>query len=113
LPSHDARDRVAIAKIAANTHWSKVPDRAARTAGARGAFLQKFEREVDPDGVMSPADRAKAAENARKAHFQRLARRSAQARKRAAAATAEAEVAEAELAEAEAQETEDTAAVAP
>ncbi len=113
MPSHDARDRVAIAKIAANTHWSKVPDRAARTAGARSVFLQKFEREVDPDGVMSPADRAKAAENARKAHFQRLARRSAQARKRAAAATAEAEVAEAEFAEAEAQETEDTAAVAP
>jgi len=102
VPSHDARDRVAIAKIAANSQWAKVPDRTARTATARAAFLDRFEREVDPDGLMSPADRAKAAENARKVHFQRLARRSAQARKRAKVATEEAEAAEREVTEAQA-----------
>jgi hypothetical protein len=53
------------ARAAAHGSWVKTPDRAARTAPARAAMQAKREREVDPDGVMSPADRAKAAENLR------------------------------------------------
>ncbi|MGC8635415.1 MAG: hypothetical protein ACP5VP_12325 [Candidatus Limnocylindrales bacterium] len=50
------------------------------TAYARAAFLSRFEREVDPDGSLNPAERARRAEAARKAYFTRLAYRSAVAR---------------------------------
>lgn len=69
-------------QIAAHESWARTPDRSARTANARRAMLDKFEREVDPDQSLTPVERAKRAENARKAHFQRLALKSAQARRR-------------------------------
>lgn len=69
-------------QIAAHESWARTPDRSARTANARKALLDKFERLVDPDGALSPAERAKRAEHARKAHFKRLALKSAQARRR-------------------------------
>jgi hypothetical protein len=75
-------ERVLRAQIAAHESWAHCPDRTARTAPARRAMLDKFEREVDPTGTLLPAERAKRAENARKAHFKRLALRSAQARRR-------------------------------
>ena len=77
-------DRTLIARIAAHESWVKTTDRAARTANARKAFLDRFEQQVDPDGQMTPAERAKAAESARKAHFARLALKSAQARRKSA-----------------------------
>jgi hypothetical protein len=49
---------------------------------ARQAFLDRFEREVDPDGTLPPAERARRAEHARKAYFAKLALKSAQARRR-------------------------------
>lgn len=52
------------------------------TGPAREAFLSKFEREVDPDGILEPAERAKRAEHARKAFYARLALKSAQARRK-------------------------------
>ena len=73
------------ATIAAHTMWSRCPDPAAHTAPGRRAFLDRFEREVDPDGTLPPADRARRAEHARKAYFARLALRSAQARRAAKA----------------------------
>lgn len=79
-------ERTIVAKIAANTSWANTPDRSARTAPARAALWAKFEAEVDPDGTLNPAERAKRAENLRKAHFQRLALKSAQARRRNAEA---------------------------
>ncbi|MBA5846257.1 hypothetical protein [Gordonia amicalis] len=74
-------ERSLIAQLAAHESWAKTPDRTARTANARRALEDKFEREVDPDGVLSPADRAKRVENARKAYYARLALKSAQARR--------------------------------
>jgi hypothetical protein len=68
------------ARLAAHTLHAKVTDPAAHTAPARQAFLDRFEREVDPDGTLSPADRARRAEHARKAYFTRLALASAKAR---------------------------------
>jgi hypothetical protein len=47
---------------------------------AREAFWAKFEREVDPEGLLDPAERARRAQMARKAYFTRLALKSAQAR---------------------------------
>jgi hypothetical protein len=69
-------------QIAAHDSWANTTDRSARTANARKAMLDKFEQQVDPDGVLTPAERAKRAEHARKAHFKRLALKSAQARRR-------------------------------
>lgn len=77
-------DRVLRARIASHTYWSTVTDRTAATAKARQAALDRFEREVDPDGTLDPAVRAQLATSARKAHFTRMALRSAQARRRAA-----------------------------
>jgi hypothetical protein len=52
------------------------------TAPARKAFLYRFEREVDPEGTLSPQERHKRAEHARKAYFTSLALKSAQARRK-------------------------------
>lgn len=68
-------------QIAANESWAKTTDRSARTRAAREGLEARFEREVDPDGVMSPADRSKAVANARRAYYQRLALKSAAARR--------------------------------
>ena len=75
-------DRSLLASIASNESWARTENRTARTHNGRQAFLARFEREVDPDGVLLPAERAKRAENACKAYFQRLALKSAQARRR-------------------------------
>jgi hypothetical protein len=77
-----ASERTLRAQIAANESWSNCEDRSARTLPARRALMEKFEKQVDPDGKLLPAERAKRAENARKAHYQRLALKSAQARRR-------------------------------
>lgn len=74
------------AQLAAHTSWAATDDPAARTAPARAAFLERFEREVDPGGLLSPPDRARRAEHARKAYFARLALASAKARRAKGAA---------------------------
>jgi hypothetical protein len=55
------------------------------TKAARAAFESKFEREVDPDGILPLEERLRRAEMARKAHYARLALKSAQARRRRSA----------------------------
>ena len=77
-------DRVLRARIAAHVLHSRVADEAEHTAPARAAFLSRFEREVDPDGVLDPEERARRAEHAKKAYFLKLAlaSRKARARKR-------------------------------
>ena len=50
------------------------------TRPARAAFLSRFEHEVDPEGVLPPKERARRAEAAKRAHFSRLAYKSALAR---------------------------------
>lgn len=78
--------RALRARMAAHASWASTPDRTARTAPARAAALERFEREVDPDGTLPPAERARRAEHARKAYFLRLAMKSADARRRKAEA---------------------------
>ncbi len=51
------------------------------TANGRAAFLARFDREVDPDGVLEPEERRRRAEQARRAYFTRLALASAKARR--------------------------------
>lgn len=87
--SISAADRSLIGSIGAHTSWANTPDRSARTAPARAALDQKFFDAAGGDPVR--------AAHLRKAHFQRLALRSAQSRRRAKEYTAAAEAAEAEL----------------
>jgi hypothetical protein len=69
-------------RLAAHSLHSKVADPSAHTERARAAFNDRFEREADPGGVLSPAERSRRAEHLRKAYFTRLALRSAQARRK-------------------------------
>lgn len=68
------------AHLAAHEKWAKATDPSAATAPARAAFLDRFERQVDPDGILAPAERSRRAAHARKAHFSRLALQSSRAR---------------------------------
>ena len=60
------------AQIAAHARWARVADRTAATEPARRAALGRFEREVDPDGVLSPAERQRRARNAQAEHMARM-----------------------------------------
>ena len=71
------------AQLASYESWANTPDRTARTAPARAAQLARFEKLVDPDETMPPAARAKAADAAMKAHYTRMALKSAAARRKA------------------------------
>lgn len=61
-------------KIAVETSWANTHDRSARTANARRALDAKFLEQASGD--------PKRAEHLRKAHYARLALKSAQARRR-------------------------------
>lgn len=63
-----------LGRIGAHVSWANTADRTARTAPARAALEAKFLEQADGDPVR--------AEHLRKAHFQRLALKSAQARRK-------------------------------
>lgn len=86
-----AAERRLAGSIGGNLSWAHTPDRAARTRPARQALYEKFLREADGDPIR--------ANHLWRAHFQRLALKSATARRRARNLNAEADKAEAELAE--------------
>jgi hypothetical protein len=69
------------AQLGAHAQWARCDDRTERTAAARKGFNKRFENQVDPDGILDPAVRAKRAENARQAYMLKLALASAKARR--------------------------------
>lgn len=75
-----AAQRSLRSRKAAHVSWANTADPTARTAPARSAAWTRFERQVDPDGTMEPAERARRAASARKAFYTDLAYRSARAR---------------------------------
>lgn len=74
-------ERAMRARLAAHCLHARVADPVAHTAPARRAFMDRFEREVDPDGELPIEERQRRAEHARKAYFLRLALASAKARR--------------------------------
>ena len=73
-------NRSLAGRIGAHTlHASHDPRETTRAA--RAAFLDTFERQADPDGVLDSQERSRRAAHLRKAHFTRLALRSAQVRR--------------------------------
>jgi hypothetical protein len=81
-----AAERSLHGRMAAHALHARVADPSAHTAPARQAFLERFERQADPDGILSAAERARRAEHLRKAYFLRLSLKSAQARRKRRAA---------------------------
>jgi hypothetical protein len=73
-------ERSLRARLAAHSMHAQHDARETTTA-ARAAFLARFEVEVDPDGTLSPEERRRRAEHARRAYFTRLALASAKARR--------------------------------
>lgn len=71
----DPKRRSENAAIASHWSWADTKDRSARTLPARRASIARWETVVDPDGVMDPADRAQAADSARRAHLKAMAKR--------------------------------------
>jgi hypothetical protein len=71
--------RTLRARIAAHTLHA-THDSRELTKNARVAFLDRFEREVDPDGALDPSERARRAAHARSAYFSSLALKSSKAR---------------------------------
>ena len=69
------------ARIASHESWARTTDASARTTPGHKAFLDRFEKQVDPDGELPPSERVRRAEHARKASFARLALKSARARR--------------------------------
>lgn len=82
-------ERKLVASIAAHESWAKTPDRTARTAKARAALDAKFLAEAGGDPVR--------AEHLRKAHYKRLALKSARSRRKARELLEQADAADAEL----------------
>ncbi|MEU0492603.1 hypothetical protein ABZ249_25530 [Nocardiopsis sp. NPDC006139] len=77
--------RRSAASLAANVSWAKTANWSERTAPARAARDQKFLDQVPPE-ITDPVQRAKIAEAARRAHYQRMARASHAARRANSAA---------------------------
>lgn len=86
MPANDPEHRALISRIANATRWANEPDRAAATAKAREGLRERFERQADPDGTLSPQERTYRADRLQQAHMARMSLRAAQARsaKRAA-----------------------------
>lgn len=78
----DPARRRQIASLAADVSWARTPIRSERMAPANRAREARWERIVDPDGVMDPAERAKRAESARRAHYKRMSMKGVEARRR-------------------------------
>lgn len=85
-PSLTPEQRTLRARIGAHALHAGVLDPAAHTAPARRAFEERFARQVDPGGLLPPLERARRAEHAKRAYFLKLALKSAQARRKRAAA---------------------------
>jgi len=73
------------ARIAAHTRWSRASaeDRKAQSDALRVGTIARFEREVDPDGTLTAAERQRRAHAAEQAHMARMALASSKARRNA------------------------------
>jgi hypothetical protein len=86
VPSLTPEQRRLRASIAINERWARASAADRENAGLRGqaGLRARFEREVDPDGQLDPAERARRAGNKYAAHMARLALASSKARARRA-----------------------------
>lgn len=72
--------RATRSRLGAHTRWAAEPDPKAAMAPARNGFMARFEKQVDPDGVLPDEERTRRAKHARKAYMTALALKSSIAR---------------------------------
>jgi hypothetical protein len=82
--SEQCRQQSLRARIAAAERWARTTDRAAQTAPARRGLRARFEREVDPDGVLPEGERMRRADQLMHAHMMRMSLAAAERRRRRA-----------------------------
>jgi hypothetical protein len=75
-------DYVLRGRIGAYARWARTEDRRAATRPAHEAFVARFEREVDPEALLDPAERARRAQFAMRAYMASLNRRRVLSRRR-------------------------------
>jgi hypothetical protein len=97
MSSTSAEERSLVARIAAAERWGRTADRREATAPARSGLRAKFERDADPDNLLSPIERARRADSLMRAHMLRMSLKAKTARRKVANLNAEAEAAEAAL----------------
>jgi hypothetical protein len=83
MASADPAIRALHARVAAHAKWATT-DPVEGTQAARAAFEDRFTKQVDPDGLLEPTERARRADHAKKAHMLSLALKSAAARRKTA-----------------------------
>jgi hypothetical protein len=83
MAKNSAADRRVIARIAGLTNAAR-HDAAEMTAPARSGFLARFEREADPEGVLTPEERERRATLLLRAHMSRLGRKASKKKARQA-----------------------------
>lgn len=81
MPSLDPVRRSQDARLAAYAMHAR-HSAVDTTRNARAAFLARFEREVDPEMLLSDADRKARAEAAKRRYFTDLSRKSAKVRRK-------------------------------
>lgn len=81
MPSLTPQQRALRARVAAFALHAQRDPRDTTTA-ARKAFLDRFNREVDPDGTLAPTERQRRADAAKRSYMANLALRSSRTRKR-------------------------------
>lgn len=81
-PDETPAERSLRGRMAVHRSWANTSNRTARTAPGRQAFEARFEREVDPDGLLPLGERRRRAEDARRAYFANLSRQAAAARRK-------------------------------
>jgi hypothetical protein len=64
------------ARLAAHARWAKCDDPVAATETARRALAEKWERLADPNGTLSPEDRARRAAHLQAQHMTGMALKS-------------------------------------
>lgn len=77
-------DAARYGRIGGLTAWAR-NEPEVMVGPAHAGFRRRFERLVDPDGILDPAERAIRADRARRAHMLTLAAKSAAARREKAA----------------------------
>jgi hypothetical protein len=80
--SLSANERSLRARLAVHSSWARTTNPSERTRPGREAAFEKFRRQVDPDGKLSPEERDRRARHAQRAHMLELSLRASKARRK-------------------------------
>lgn len=87
MAARSPEDRALIARIAAQARWAR-HDPAEQGRRMRAGLEQRYLDDVDPGRILTEAERLRRAACARQAHMNRMALKSAQARRKSSGTAA-------------------------